>query len=279
MKNTLLFSLFIGASTLQNLNAQDNTPVQKYTASNKGKFTVNWGWNRATYSDSDINFKGNDYNFTLHSVSASDRPKGVHIDYINPSKVTIPQVNYRIGYFVTNKYHVSVGLDHMKYVMNQNQTVDMSGYINTPGYETGGTVNQPKTLTTDFLKFEHTDGLNYLNTELTRFDDVSKWIGSDTDKFQLNVVTGVGLGILYPRTNTTLMNNQRYDEFHLAGYGASIKAGLNITFLKYFFIQSELKGGYINMPDIRTTINSSDRASQHFNFLQRNILIGGIFRI
>ncbi len=259
--------------------AQEAPAETKYTANNKGKFTLNWGWNRESYTDSDINFRGNDYDFTLYNVSASDRPKGIHIDYINPSRVTIPEVNYKIGYFITHKYQVSIGLDHMKYVMNQNQTVEMSGYINTPGYETGGSVNQPKTLTSDFLMFEHTDGLNYINTELTRFDDVSKWIGSDIDKFQLNVLAGAGIGVLYPRTNTTLMNNQRYDEFHLAGYGASIKAGLNITFLKYFFIQSELKGGYINMPDIRTTMNSSDRASQSFYFLQRNILIGGIFRI
>ncbi len=44
-------------------------------------------------------------------------------------------------------------------------------------------------------------------------------------------------------------------------------------------MQLDLKGGYINMPDIRTTSNATDRASQHFFYLQRVISFGGIFRI
>ena len=59
----------------------------------------------------------------------------------------------------------------------------------------------------------------------------------------------------------------------------SAKAGLNFTFFKHYFIQTELKGGYINMNDIRTTKNSADSAQQHFWFLQSIVSFGGIFRI
>ena len=79
---------------------------------------------------------------------------------------------------------------------------------------------------------------------------------------------------MIPKTNTTLLNNQRYDEFHLAGYGLSLVGSLNFTFYKHFFIQSELKGGFIHMPDIRTTMHSSDKASQHFFFAQYNVVFG-----
>ena len=75
------------------------------------------------------------------------------------------------------------------------------------------------------------------------------------------------------------MEKERYDQFHIAGFGTSIKAGLNFTFLKYFFVQGELKGGYINMPDIRTTYSKSDRASQDFWFGESVIALGGIFRL
>ena len=75
------------------------------------------------------------------------------------------------------------------------------------------------------------------------------------------------------------MGNERHDDFHVSGYGVSAKVGLNLTFFKYFFLQAELKGGYINMPDIRTTNNPSDRASQHFMFIQRIIAFGGIFKV
>jgi hypothetical protein len=40
-----------------------------------------------------------------------------------------------------------------------------------------------------------------------------------------------------------------------------------------------MKAGYINMPDIRTTMNVRDKASQHFEFFQYNILFGGQFML
>ena len=65
----------------------------------------------------------------------------------------------------------------------------------------------------------------------------------------------------------------------MAGYGISINAGINLTFLKHFFIETNLNGRYINMTDIRTTLNTSESASQHFFYLQRIISVGGVFRI
>ena len=108
----------------------------------------------------------------------------------------------------------------------------------------------------------------------------SKWVKlPNTDKFQINLTEGIGAGLLYPKTNAKLLGNTRHDDFHVSGYGVSAKVGLNFTFFKYFFIQTELKGGYINMNDIRTTSSSSDKASQEFFFFQRIIAFGGIFRI
>jgi hypothetical protein len=75
------------------------------------------------------------------------------------------------------------------------------------------------------------------------------------------------------------MGKERHDNFHVSGYGTDIKAGLNLTFFKHYFIQSELKGGYINMNDIRTTYSPDDHAKQHFTFAQWNLVLGGIFRV
>ena len=269
----VLFSLTIFAQ--EAIKIQD-----KYTAHKKGKFFISWGGNRETYSKSDIQFKGTDYDFTIYDVSAHDKPKGWHIDYINPGRMTIPQTNLRVGYFVNDHYSVALGVDHMKYVMNQGITVNYTGnYPNRNSYgEAVG--NNQVLLTEDFLTFEHTDGLNYVNTEVSRHDDISKLFKIiDTDKIQVNVTEGVGLGVLYPKTNAKVFNKQRHDDFHLSGYGASIKAGLNLTFFKHFYIQTEVKGGYINMPDIQTTFSASDSASQEFFFFQKIIAFGGIFRV
>ncbi|MEP1489710.1 MAG: hypothetical protein ABJK28_14910 [Algibacter sp.] len=281
IKSTLVFISFIFSSFLF---AQDIDAI-KYTASNKGKFYVYWGGNRESFSKSDIRFKGKNYDFTIKDATAKDKPKGWHIDYINPSRLTIPQTNAKIGYFISDKYSVAIGLDHMKYVMHNNQNRVVNGVINLPSTDAGsiynGTYNNETTLISeDFLTFEHTDGLNYIHAELSRHDDISTLFNlKNTDKFQINISEGVSGGILLPRTNTTLLEKERYDQFHLSGYGVSLRAGLNLTFFKHFFLQLDLKGGYINMNDIRTTNDAADSASQHFMYLQRVVAFGGKFRI
>lgn len=301
MKTKFLFFALLCFSI--NTFAQEQIAVERYTAHNKGKFFVSWGGNRDSYTKSDVNFRGKDYNFTVADMKAHDKPKGYHIDYVNPANMTIPQTNFRMGYFINDHYSVSIGWDHMKYVMTQNQTANVTGYINLPADQAGSIYNgvynntpvdmsqggaieggYDKGVTnpngTAFLMYEHTDGLNYINTEVSRHDDISKWFGlPNTDKVQINLTEGLGAGLLYPKTNTTLLGMERHDDFHISGYGLSAKAGINFTFFKYFYLQGELKGGYINMQDIRTTTSNEDKASQNFFFFQRIIAVGGIFRI
>ena len=281
MKHFYLYSAFLIILFSNTILAQEKITIQdRYTAHNKGKFLVSWGGNRDTYSKSDITFQGKDYNFTLENVSAHDKPKGWHVDYINPARMTIPQTNFRLGYFINDHYSVAIGVDHMKYVMTQNNAVNIDGYYPNPGSYKELLPNNQVLLTEEFLTYEHTDGLNYVNTEFSRHDDISAIFKiGNTDKIQINLTEGVGFGLLYPKTNTTLLGKERHDDFHVSGFGTSLKAGLNITFFKHFYIQGELKGGYINMQDIRTTQSTEDKASQDFFFLQRIIAVGGIFKI
>ena len=247
---------------------------------NKGKFFAYWGWNRANYSNSDIRFKGKNYDFTLSDVRAKDKASPFSFnDYFNPGRITIPQTNFRLGYFFKENYTISIGVDHMKYVMSRDQTVKINGNINTGSLYDKNYTNENIVLVKDFLKFEHTDGLNYINVEVKRFDDFSAFLGIHSENFQVNLTEGIGVGILLPKTNTTLLGKERYDEFHVSGWGISMGAGINFTFFKHFFIQSDFKYGYINMPNIRTTKHASDSASQNFTFFERTLVFGGRFRL
>ena len=255
------------------------TPI-RYTSENKGKFFLYWGANRGYFSSSDIRFKGDDFDFTVHNTKAGDKPKGWHVDYINPTRMTIPQTNFRLGYYVTDKYSVSFGFDHMKYVMVKDQEAFVSGYYPNKGSYGEVLDNGNTKLTEDFLKFEHTDGLNYVNLELARTEDLSAYFGiGNTDHIQVNAIAGVGAGVLYPKTNATVLGRQRNDEFKVAGYGVSAKGGANITFLKHFFVQYEAKVGYIDIIKTPITNNKNEYASHHFTFLESVLVLGGIFRL
>lgn len=238
----------------------------------KKQLFIYWGWNRAAYTASDIHFTGDNYDFVLHGVTARDRQTPFKLDpYFKLSRISIPQTNLRIGYRFSEHYSISFGDDHMKYVMRQYQPSKISGTIGTGGIYDGQYVDEDLILTPAFLIFEHTDGLNYLNLELRRHDEHFRW---GKQNIALGTFIGLGAGALVPKTNAQLMDKPRNDEYHLAGWGSAVAMGVNLTFWEYFFIQSEVKGGFIHMPDILTSPESSDRASQYFWFAQANLVFG-----
>lgn len=277
MKKIIVLLLLIVTTPLF---SQETEAVQeKQKKGNKGKMYVIWGWNRGFFSNSDIHFKGNDYDFVLSNVEGNDRITPFSIEYFNPGLITIPQTNYRLGYFFHDHYTVSIGVDHMKYVMKNYQTVKIDGTIANGTVYDGIYNNDDITLTHEFLTFEHTDGLNYINIEVNRFDSLNDLLNFNTGFMEVNLTEGIGGGIIYPKTNTMLMGSERYDEFNVAGYGLSAKVGLNLTFFDHLFLQSDYKVGYINMNNIRTTASESDSASQDFTFFEATIMIGYRFQL
>ena len=265
MKNYgIFFFLLLCSSLIAQENIQD-------TESRKGEIFMYWGWNRGMFSNSDIYFNGDDYCFTIENAVAHDRQTPFNTyDYFHPLRITIPQFNARIGYFINDKYSISIGADHMKYVVDSNQVVRITGYIEKSETPYDGVYdNESLLLASDFLLLEHTDGLNYLNIELRKIA-----LELEREKISLDLSYGLGAGIIIPKTNATLLNNARHDDFHLAGYGMNAVAAAQLNIGKYLFISPELKAGFIHMPDIRTTLNEADRASQYFFFGQAVIVFG-----
>lgn len=160
----------------------------------------------------------------------------------------------------------------MKYVMNAYQTVTISGTINTPeaGNFNGIYNNQEIVLSKDFLQFEHTNGLNYVNFDLERTETL--WVGK-INHVSLGAVVGLGAGIMYPKSDIKLFGKGQ-DRWHLAGYGVSSHAGLRLEFLKNMYLQAQFDYGFINMPDILTTVDNNARAKQHFFYSEETVVIG-----
>lgn len=248
-------------------------------AQQKGQFFVYWGYNRAVYTNSDISFSGANYDFTLSDVKAVDKPEHFSFkQYFRVTSIWIPQYVYRIGYGISNHWTVSLGVDHMKYVMLQNQVVNISGTISEDGNIFNGSYNnQPIYLDDSFLTFEHTDGLNYLNVRAERF---WKLYTIPSEKVKLLAITGGSVGPVIPKSNVQLFNQNRSDRFHLAGFGLGVVGGLHIELWKHFFVRAALNGGYINMPSILTTAGKNTaRAKQQFGFGMLDFAFGGSFAI
>lgn len=245
--------------------------IKLESKSNKGDFYIDYGWNVSAYTNSDIRFEGADYDFILKDVSATDRPSKYRANlYFNPKTFSVPQYNFRIGYFITDHLSVSLGVDHMKYVVGNGQSVKITGsthFLDSPiinQYD-----NEAIVITEDFVQFEHTDGLNYIGSDLRYSQDLIEW------KFiSLHGGLGLGTGFLLPKTNAQILGRERHDEFNVAGYGINSLVALDIRFFQKVYLKTEVKGGFIHMPDIRTTNDPIDKASQAFGFAEWTFMFG-----
>lgn len=269
----LMSSWFCSASELISpVTEQDSTSTLQ-----RNRLSIYFGWNRAAYSASDIRFYGADYDFTIMDAAASDRQTEFSFEkYFAIESITIPQTNMGLSYQLTEKVSLAFNVDHMKYVLDQDQKANIDGTIgyNYPNWA-GDYDNESAIISEDLVRFEHTDGLNYVNFSYTRNNLLGK--RKRIVSAQLNY--GGSLGFMLPKTNSRLLGNERYDDFNVAGYGVGIYGGAQINIGSVFFLATNLKGGFINMPNIKTTLQSTDHASQHFSYVQVNGLFGLRFNL
>jgi len=263
--------LAANAALAQSVPAAPSKTAAQIDAEHSKRWSLYWGWNRSTYTSGDIHFSGVDHDFTLKNVAAADMQTdatmaNVAAIYLRPSEITIPQTNLRLAYQLNSDTAIALNLDHMKYVMNQNQTVDITGQIKG--------VNQSgrQVLSEDWLTFEHTDGLNIVSLEVEKQNRVN-WFG---ERSNAKVFALAGVGVVIPKSNVTMgmIGQKRNDEFHIAGYSVSVGLGLELDVYKDVFCRTAYKMGYVDMPDVLTSSRGGDKASHNFSYSELLIAVG-----
>jgi hypothetical protein len=243
-------------------------------AHRKGNIYGLWGYNRSIYAPSDIKFEGQDYNFVLYDAKAVDFPSEFNPSvYFGLFTFTIPQYNYRVGYFVTNDISVSIGLDHMKYVLVSDQRVLMDGVIGSSYQNHSGHYDDVEVpLETTLVTLEHTDGFNYASIELDKH-----WLmwRHTNGKHFADWYFGGGIGLMIPRSDVTVLGEAAANEFHIAGEAISIQTGFKSTFCKHIYISGTLKAGLSRLHNILTT-QSRAKAKQNIGWLQGYWQVGYI---
>jgi hypothetical protein len=241
---------------------------QSYTTyRSKGNFYTYWGYNRSFFSKSDIHFISDHYDFTLNDVTASDRPTSFSLDnYFNPKNISIPQYCFRFGYFITDRIQLSFGMDHMKYVVDQNQKVTIKGKIGAqnPAKFIGSYTNDTILIEKGFLEFEHTNGLNLVTVQADYAIPICHLLNN---KMRLKWNVGIGGVWVGTKTDVKLFTEGIDNDHHLAGYSGTIQTGPRIEFWKCMFIDFQVKAGYMSLQDVFIENESAPkRANQNFSF-------------
>ena len=221
----------------------------------KGTLYITAGYNLDWYTASDIHFKDlttDNYDFTLYKVKAEDRPG---LQDVFHEDITIPQYSFRGGYWFNDKRDLAIEInyDHAKYVMIQDQRVHMTGNFRGEYYD------RDTTLGTDFIRYEHTNGANYAMLDLVK--RCNFWHAAN-QRHWISAVAKAGVGFVLPRTESYIAGSHRNDTYHVAGYVAGMEAGLRYDFLKYFFLETTMKGCFANYSNV--LLYGDGIASQHW---------------
>ena len=209
----------------------------------KGEFYFSWGYNKEWYTHSNIRVMqpelGNDFKFVR--VKAHDHP-GWDEGLLN-LPLTIPQYNYRIGYFFNKKKDLAfeINFDHTKYIF-ADQKVRLQGKLENRQVDT-------------LIDFNEANGFEYFlnnGANFLLFNIVKRWnyYTSNSQNFKLDGLGKVGIGPVIPHVQNTFFGKDNDAGFQLGGWNVGVEYALRATFFKYAYLEFCNKldyAGYSNL--------------------------------
>jgi hypothetical protein len=282
MKQISILDLALDANRIIQKMEDDQLKQKKF---NPGQIYIFWGYQRGWHSKSDVTFRTNEGTFTIYDAVGRDRPSYKLSDYIQPSKILIPQYNLRIGYQLNPKWSIEGGVDHMKWVFDNSLQYRVEGdfsstvYVRDPNNSHnlfGLNFDQVKESgDMSWLKFEHTDGYNYAFVGTTYTQNL---LQSRNQNWKLDGIGGAGLGLMVPRTDVSMHRDgwwnfdSRNNNWKVAGYGVHAEGKMRVSYKNIF---AEASGRYTGIKIDSAPVNNRGDTLSHTPIHSFQFIFGG----
>lgn len=245
------------------LSQESITPVPKL---HKGSIYLTWGYHLNAYSKSTLHlkdFNSDNYDFTLYDAKARDQPDMHHL---LRTPISVPQYVFRLGYFLNNKKDLGIEFswDHLKYIVKDNQTMHLKGWIRENYYDLDTLV------TPDLVHIEHTNGNNYAMLSIVKR---STFFAPPNKSHKLSGLFTAGAGVLIPKTDSRVLGNHNDGPFRYSGIVFAASASLRYEFFKYFYVEPSIKGAFADYTNAKVYLQG--RVRQCF-FSVQYVFAGGI---
>lgn len=234
----------------------------------KGEFYFSWGYNKEWYTRSNVNVKQPDLNnnYTLRKVRSEDRPGWDEGLFSIP--ISIPQYNYRIGYFFNKKKGLAfeINFDHTKHIIRDGQQVGITGTLNGKSVDSS-------------IQFSKNNGFYYyLNNgaNFLLFNIVKRWnwYESRNGKLKLDVLGKAGIGPVIPHVENSFFGMANEDGFQLGGWNVGVENAFRGTFFKKVYLEFAHKIDYARYSNLKVFKGT---ASQAFGTYELILSLGYTF--
>jgi hypothetical protein len=248
------------------LIAQESAKAKKRLGFVKnGNLYFSWGYNKEWYTRSTVEVNqpelGNHYQ--MNSVKAHDRP-GWNTGIFN-KPLTVPQYNYRLGYFFNEKqdFAIEINFDHTKFIIQDQQDIKVTGTQN----------HQPVSETIAFNEdngfyYYLNNGANFLLFNLVKRFELYHL---SNQNFKVDFLTKAGIGPVIPHVQNSLYGKENESGFQLGGWNAGVETALKVTAFKHVYLEFAQKVDYARYSNLKVY---KGRARQAFGTYELILSLG-----
>lgn len=238
------------------------------TVVKNGSLYGSWGYNEETYTGSNIYVvqPGMQNNYAFHNIKAQDRIGWENLFNVQP---TIPQYNYRLGYFFdkAQNWAVELNFDHTKYIVEEGH------YSNVTGTFHGRNADTMVMLTYQSLRYQLNNGANFFLFNLVRKINI---YATRNKEFVLDGLLKVGVGPLIPHVDNTIFGEDNRRQFQLGGWNTGVEATLKVILFRHVYLEYCNKLDYARYSNLEIY---GGRAHQDFGTYENIANIGYTFHL
>ncbi len=236
--------LFLGLFLSLSVSGKEgHKPKKKRT----GSIYFSWGYNQEWYTNSTIevqqNAIGNYYKLTKvegHDHKGWDEDGGIF-----HKALTIPQYNYRLGYYFNERQDIGIEInfDHTKYIVTDGQTVHLKGTYHGRPTDTNMVFSEA---TGSYYYLNN--GANFLLINLVKRRGLYQ---SHSNNLRVDFNGKIGIGPVIPHVENSFFGLANEPHFQIGGWNAGVETALRATFMKYAFLEFSQKFDYARYSGLR----------------------------
>jgi hypothetical protein len=234
--------------------------AQKNRRTRKGEFYFSWGYNTEWYTRSNVHISqpelGNKY--TFNNIRGHDR-KGWD-DGLFSKALTIPQYNYRMGYFFNKAKGLAleINFDHTKFIFGD-QNAHLTGTIQGKNVDTTIAFNEAN----GFFYFLN-NGANFL-----LFNIVKRWpvYKLRNEKIKVDFLGKAGIGPVIPHVENSFFDQKNEPGFQIGGWNVGLEGAARVTFFNTVYLEFAGKLDYARYARLKVYKGTARQAFGTFELI------------
>lgn len=205
----------------------------------RGEFYLSWGYNTEWYTKSTIKIYQPELGNRFRFVNVKGHDHRGWDEGLFSKALSIPQYNYRLGYFFNDKNNlgVEINFDHTKFIFADNQQVHVKGSFGSKSYD--GTVlfkdnsneSNPDSSSYYFLN----NGANFLLFNIMKR---WHWYTNKKENVKVDFLGKAGIGPVIPHVQNKFFDQpENNPHFQIGGWNTGLEGAVRSTFFRHVYLE------------------------------------------